>query len=562
MSGMRENTPSPQGRPGQAILLVLCGLVLLLHATTVRPGHTWWGIDDFTAYLVHGRNLLEGRAYGDIDTVVDPALPPSFQRTAFPPAFSLVVGVVDRVTSGGTLGVAAARERDLEPPDSSAAIDHASPRVTSVLGDDPSRPYGLDILSIKRLLALFTALAVFFSYRAFRPTARPAELLLAAGAFGLSPYLFEFRELVRSEGLFLVLAYGWMALVQSMEAREEAGGKTWGAAVLAGVILALAYSTRTAAVVLPPALIAADVVRRRSWRLRRSTWVVLIVGGACIFAQRAAFASVEGGYVGKLAREWSFATITENISQLAWNYERLWTNGFSTGLQRGVAAFLALLAGVGFFARLRRPTIVEAFTVLYLCMIIVLPTDSAWMRYLLPVLPVFMLSVFTGARVLAGTVPARRTALMGAAAVVILVSYGSAFAHLDQGPLADGMDDPDTIEVFDWVARNTGSDDTIIFKKSRALSLATGRPSIAYPEIFKYGELPDAELWRHFEAVHATAFVMKHSPEEPSNMFRMLSHSDRSFVQRFVENYPNQLVEVFRNSDFSVYEVRGFPRSG
>jgi hypothetical protein len=330
--------------------------------------------------------------------------------------------------------------------------------------------------------------------------------------------------------------------------------------VLAGVVLALAYATRTAAIVLPPALLVTDLLRHR--RVRFSSWIVLGVAGACALVQRVAFASVEGGYLGKLAREWDVSTLSRNTSQLAWNYERLWANGFSPGLQRGVAVFLVALAVVGFISRLRRPGLLEVFSVLYGVMIVVLPTDSAWMRYLLPVLPVFLLSVFRGARVLAGSSAARRTGLTVTAAAAILLSYGGAYAHLEYGPLADGLDDPETVEAFDWVVRHTTPEDTVIFRKSRALTLATGRPSICYPEIYKYGELSDEEQWRHFQAVGAVAFVMKHSPEDPSNMFRMLAHSDRAFVERFVERYPDQLVEVLRNDDFTIYQVRGFPDGG
>jgi hypothetical protein len=530
---MVEAVPQKHGRSVTRIVLALCAVVFLLHAATVRPGHSWWGMDDFTAYLAHGRNLLEGEPYGEIDTVFDPALPPSFQRTAFPPGFSLLVGFMVR------------------PADSIS-------RTGDVLGDDPDRPYGLGILSMKRLLAFFTALSIFLSYRAFRPTSGPAELLLAMAAFGLSPYVFAAREIIRSEMLFLCLAYLWMAQIQWMERREQEGNQTFGVAVLAGVIMAGAYATRAAAVVLPLALIALDVVRQR--RLRASTWVVLIVAGACIFGQRAAFHSAEGGYVEKLAREWSLSTITVNLAQLGWNYERLWANGFSTGLQRGVAGFMGILAAVGFLSRLRRPTIVEFFSVLYVMMIVVLPTDSAWMRYLLPVLPVILLSIFRGAKILAGAMSLGVGPVMGSVVLLMLVSYGGAYAHLDYGSLPDGLGDPDAVEVFDWVADNTAPDDVVIFKKSRTMTLGTGRPSISYPEIFKYGTLSDSELWRHFGKVKSVAFVMKHSPARPSNIFRMMNHSDEAFIERFVKRYPDELVEVLRNDNFTVYEVRGFPR--
>ena len=533
MGGMVEKVSQKQSRSLTRAVLALCAVVFLLHSTTVRPGHGWWGMDDFTAYLAHGRNLLEGQPYGEIDTVFDPALPPSFQRTAFPPVFSLLVGFVVRPADGVS-------------------------RTVDVQAKEPGRPYGLNILSMKYLLAFFTALSIYLSYRAFQSSSGRTELLLTAAAFGFSPYVFASREIVRSEMLFLCLAYFWMAQIQWMERSEQEGKQATGMAILAGVIMAGAYATRTAAVVLPFALIAFDVMRSR--RLRRSTWIALTVAGVCVLAQRGAFQSVEGGYVGKLAREWSFSTIADNLAQLGWNYERLWANGLSTNLQRGVAGFMAILATVGFLSRLRRPTIVEFFFVLYVAMIVALPTDSAWMRYLLPVLPVILLSVFRGAKVLAGLMPLGGRSVMGVVVLLMLVSYGGAYAHLDYETLPDGLDDPDAVEAFEWVADNTAADDVVIFKKSRTMTLATGRPSISYPEIFKYGTLSDSELWKHFEAINSVAFVMKHSPASPSNIFHMMNHSDEAFVERFVSRYPDELVEVLRNEDFTIYEVRSFPR--
>ncbi len=557
MGGMVAETWNQGGRPGMAVVLALCALVFALHAATVRPGHPWWGMDDFTAYLVHGRNLLEGRPYGDIDSVHDPELGSSHQRTAFPPAFSVLVGLVDRATTGGTDGdPARARAADGLPLDGGRA---PAARVAPgdrppVLGDDPSRPYGLDILSLKRMVALFTALSVLAVWAAFRRTSGGAVLLLAVAAYALSPYVFAFRELVRSEMLFLFLLYVWLAQVQGLDEAEREGRRPWGRALLCGLVLAAAYATRTAAIVLPPTLVATDLLRTR--RIRRTTWVVLGVAGACVLAQRAAFAAVEGGYLDKAAREWEFATITFNLEQLAWNYERLWSNGVSGLAQRAVAMLAAAVAAVGFLARLRRPTVVEVFTVLYTGMILVLPTDSAWMRYQLPVLPVILLCLFTGARVLGNLAPKPSARLVGVTAALVVATYAGAYAHLDYGPLEDGLTAPSTVEAFDWVDRNTDADEVVVFKKSRALTLATGRPSLCYPELYAFGELPDEELWRHFEAVDARVFLLKHTPVAPSNLFRMLNHSDVGFLERFVSRFPDRFEEVWRNADFVAYEVR------
>ncbi len=580
---MAEQTNHRATRHGTAFILILCTLVLGLHAFTLRPGHTWWGMDDFTAYLAHGRNLVQGLPYSDIDSVHDSNLPASNQRTAFPPAFSLVVGVVDFFTRGDHLErsqgtpvlarSAAGLETDLEthletdlettPATEQSAPPGTEPTVVQRL------PYGVDILAIKRVLAFFTALAVFMIYRAFRFSARPPVLFLAVAAFALSPYVFAFRELVRSEMMFLGLTYLWLAQVQSIGQREEEGEradgtseprKTWGAAVLAGLVMAAAYSTRTAAIVLPAALVAIDVLRYR--RLRSSSVVMLGVAALCVLLLRMGFDSVEGGYVNKMATEWSFSTMTFNAEQLVWNFERLWANGFSGAVQRGVGAIMVLLAVIGFVLRLCRPGIIETYAMAYMGMILVLPTDSAWMRYLLPLLPVFFLYAFTGAQLIAGEAIRRRRLVLGAVVLMLAANAATAFANLDRGPLADGLSDPETEQVFQWVRENTEPYDVVVFKKSRALTQVTGRPSLCYPEVFKYGELSQEQVWDHFRAVKPVALILKHSPVEPSNIFNMLSHTDQGFLESFVAHSPDELVEVLRNDDFSVYELRAFPDQG
>ena len=540
---MSEKVDSDARKRGLPAVLLLGVLVALVHGACVRPGHTWWGMDDYTAYLVHGRNILEGLPYTDIDTVHDPGLPPSFQRTAFPPAFSLLVGLVDRSIRSGAEQHALAQAGD-------------QPFDTDALHDDPRRRGGLDLVPLKRVLALIMGASVVAVFFAMRRTTHSVPLALGLLGFAASPYLFAFKELVRSEMAFVLLAYLWMGMVQYTERRERDGHRTYLLAVAAGLVMGLAYATRTAAVVLPPALITADLLRHR--KLRMSSIISLGVAGALIFGQRAAFASVEGGYVGKAVQEWGTATLVENAQQLSWNAMRIWENGFSTVLQQALAVGFVLLMLIGLVDRLRKPTVVEVFVLGYMTMIFLLPTDSAWMRYLIPALPFALICAFSGARLLGRWMPGQAVPLW-AASVLLFGTYASAYAHMDHGPLRDGLSAPETVEVFEWVEQHTGPDEVVIFQKWRTLSLATGRPSTSYPQIFRHGELPDDELWQHFRRIGAVAFVLKHTPPTESNLFRMLNHSDQGFLERFVAKYPEHFDEKLRNDEFVVYELRGYP---
>ena len=548
----KQETANEVSRQGQWGVLLLALVVWMLHAGTVRPGHTWWGMDDFTAYLLHGRNLMAGDAYGDIDTVADPDLPPVFQRTAFPPVFSLVVGLLDKgLTRKPTEALASPGRVSVEP----TVAPRPPPPEEIERERDPLRGSdGLPLVPVKRVLALFTALAVIMVWRTLRHSARGLVLGATVVTFAFSPYLFAFRELVRSEMLFLMLLYLWMDQAERLRLSEQRGKlDIWGA-VICGLTLWLAYATRTAAIVMPPALVVADLWRDR--KIRRSSLIVLAVGVAAVFIQRAAYSSVEGGYMGKALAEWHFGTLVENVEQLSWNYLRLWDNGVSDVGRLVMGYGTLLLAGVGFFARMHRLALVDIFGLGYLAMIVLLPTDSAWMRYLLPLMPLGLLYTYTGIAVLAGAAASRRKLAFGGAGLAVLLTYGSAYAHLEYGPLPDGLDAPETLEVYDWVSDNTHPDDVIVFSKWRSMTLATGRPSLAYPQPYRHGDLEDEEIRAHFERMAPVAFVLKHTPPTPSNLFRMLSHSDRGFLDGYVERHPEDFDEVLRNDEFCVLRYR------
>ena len=72
--------------------------------------------------------------------------------------------------------------------------------------------------------------------------------------------------------------------------------------------------------------------------------------------QKSLVPAVEGGYVDKFLAQFHWGIPLENLRQFQWNAERLWWNGFSPLLQRGVfvatlaLALLGALVVVGTFA--------------------------------------------------------------------------------------------------------------------------------------------------------------------------------------------------------------------
>lgn len=557
---------------------VLAGVLFLALAVAgvfcagVRAGLLWWGMDDFTAYVVLGRNLADGLPYDRLDTVHDPGLPPSHLHDSFPPFLPLLIATLERFGAprGATSLVEefradGVRVRVEQPP--------APP-------GDAEHPFGFDTKTIKRVLVVFFALSLVGFALAFRRQLPGPALLAFVALLGFHPYLFAFKELVRAELPFLAFLAFWFASVEALD-RRRAEQRPAGALlpVACGALLYLAYATRSAAVVLVPALLVWDVWRWR--RLRVTSLVALAVAALGYVVQKHALGSVEGGYVAQAQDMFSPAILIENASQLVWKFQKLCDPMvFDHALELPAALFVLALAVVGAGARLRRLGVWDVFAAGYLAMIVLLPTHSAWLRYLIPLLPVLLLDVVAGACRLAGwrpdddpraadaPAPPRARLLLGMAPLALLfVAYGGAYASFDRGPLRTGLTDPDTVAAYAYVAANTAPDEIVVSSKNRTLTLVTGRPALPYPQLHAYGALSDAEMTAHFERIGARLFLLKHSPAAEVGPYGMLEHSDRQFLEGwededgfhpgYLARHPDEFEERYRNDDFVVYAWRG-----
>jgi hypothetical protein len=69
------------------VLAGLIGVVGGIHLATLRDGQEW---NDFSLYVAHTRNIVEGRPYADTGYVYNPADPVLSPRT-YPPIFPLLL---------------------------------------------------------------------------------------------------------------------------------------------------------------------------------------------------------------------------------------------------------------------------------------------------------------------------------------------------------------------------------------------------------------------------------------------------------------------------------------
>ncbi len=467
-----------------AAIALVCGL----HLATLRGGHEWG--DDFSLYVAHARNLAEGSPYADTGYVYNPHYPHLSPRS-YPPIFPVLLAPVYAVFG----------------------LDLQAMKVASVL------TFG----------AFLGVLALVLGRRL--PTPYVVACLLVVG---LNPFVWQHKDRLLSEFPFLLFAY--LSLYLMERAYDPPGRlRPWAWGALAGLTAYLAFGTRTVGIVLVPALFAYEL-----YRFRRLGAVALAAGGAFAvgLAAQKLLLVVDGSYADQLVVDpFLYA---RNAYALAKGVGLFFENGHVTVAAQALFLLLVVLAAVGFLARLReRMTPCEPFVVLSFLVLMVWP--FAERRFLLTVLPLFVLYACEGLRQVGRALPARSEGVAAAVlSVAILVSYAGTYARLERGPFREGVTAPESAALFEFIREETQPDAVFYFYKPRALALYTGRRASGLHVLPS-----DEQLWGYLRQIGATHVVA--APQFPGSC---------KVLGPFVRRQADRLEPVYRSEAFTVYRVR------
>lgn len=489
--------------------LLIAGLISLLggvHLATLRDGQDWG--DDFSLYVAHARNLAEGRPYAETGYVYNPANPVLSPRT-YPPIFPLLLVPVYLV-------------------------------------------FGMNLMAMKAFgvllfMVLMGVLALLLQKRLPLP-----YVLGCLALFALNPYVWQHKDRLLSETPFMLFAY--VALLLAEKGQDEPNRRRaflWG--LFAGMAAYLAFGTRTVGIVLVPSILACDWLQRR--RLGPASAVIVAVFLAGVAVQKCLLV-VEGSYLDQLVFDpVLFAQIALSLVRaLGYFFE----NGYSYAARLILYACLLAPAGWSVLARMHKTatggtrvppglTVWELFA-LFNCLILVFwPAAAYEKRFLLPILPLFLLWVGEGLHRLEST--ATRRLEMPAAAVLalaMLLSYAGWYNRMDLGAIRNGVNSPQAAGLFDWVQQQTDKHDLFLFQKPRAFALYTGRRALAHHAA------DDPQRLAHTIHKHGiTHIVVYHSSPLPA-----FQKSGR-LVETLIAEEPAGFDKVYENAGFRVYRLHG-----
>ncbi len=471
------------------VVLAIIAATGVLYLTTIRPGHRWGG--DFSLYISHAKNIAEGRPYADTGFIYNPYYP-HLSPDSYPPVYPLLLAPVYKA-------------------------------------------FGLNLTAMKvqNVLLFLACLAVLYLF--FRRKLPFHYTAVLVGIIAFNPWFWDFKDEILSDISFLLFTYLALLYIQKSYDSYEAGQPRIRNAVMTGVLVCLSYGARSLGLMLVPSVILHDLIRYR--KPTRFSSIVTAIFVAFVGLQTI-FLRSDASYLASIV--YSPESIIYKLFLDTRPVSDLWANGYLPAVKMLLFAVLTLLAFVGYIIRLRtKISYLEIFPVLYMIPIVIAPAVYGT-RYLIPVIPLY---VYYALAALNEWPVLQRKKLAGGVfwvlTAIIAVSYAAKYTSVDYGPLEQGIAQPDSVELFDFIKTRTEPDDVIIFRKPRVMALMTGRPSSVYHLTKNPGQ-----LWEYFGEIDARYVVV-------GRPFR----EDMGFLVQFLQRYAKNLEQVFANRDFKVYRI-------
>lgn len=473
-----------------AVFLVFLSLVF---DSELTPGMHSDGTD-WAMYVMHTRNIVQGRPYTETGYVFQPESTTEVGANAYPSGYPLLIAPL-------------------------YAAGAANIKV------------------LKLLNVAFLVLSLWPAYLFARKTLTPVSSLVLILSLGFS-WLFvgNFDTLGSDAPYELVSLLVLLLLLRIYDRRlNETNSWTWG--LWAGLSMAGAYLIRPVGLAFLLAVGGIELLRKR-----RITKFLIAAAAAFVplmLLNNLLFHS-DGGYAHQFT--FSVPTVARHALDYGGFFSYVFANPVSNRYRYVLWALSLVPVAFGIWNRLRRGVSVTEMYVLTL-----LAVDSVYWttnaRYLLPIMPIYLVYLFEGFQAIAKHFPQRLTLPLKAAAAALLLSAPIANAFLVRPKPNDTLvTAPKYEELCKVVRLQTASNSLLIFWNPRVLVLSTSRLASGWPE----GK-PE-EVIHYLRRVHPNYVIAdKSRAEDQRFLLPVLSDSLRTAT--IYENDQFRLVQLLESSN-------------
>jgi hypothetical protein len=476
------------------LLLATIAVVAAFYSLTIRDGQQW---GDFSQYVQHAKNIVEGESYGNTGYIFNPGVPWASQL--YPPVFPLLLSPLYKL-------------------------------------------FGLNLTAMKIEMVIFFIAALVAIWLLFKQNLRSVYLLFIVVLIGFNPYFWNFKENIVSDIPFLLFSCLCLHVLNRTYDSEDFSLRN---VLASAILLYLAFGTRALGILFLVVLAAYDVIR-----FRRPSGFLLRVAG--LFA---AFVVLQQSLImgfPAYSEEFYFSlkAVYRNLITYGRFLSLFWHNGYFLIPTVIISLSLLALAVSGYIARIReRLTVLELYMPIHLGVVMIWP-HSGEGRYLIPVLPIYLFYVFVGLDKIRCSAVVKRI-LLSVLILGIGISYAGNYSRMNYGHI-DGATNQECVELFDHIKEETSPADVILFTRPRVLSFYTQRKSAVFPFEWEHDR-----IWNYLEEISADYIV---AGEEYFDINFVIGKAkvfglDHQYVIPFIRQYPSRFRLTYRNKGFSIYKI-------
>lgn len=343
---------------------------------------------------------------------------------------------------------------------------------------------GVHPLTLKLPSFFFFAGFLLYFYLLTATRLPRTERLLLVSLFAFNPVLIQFLDYIISDIPFLFSVFFALWLMERADAQPRAKSH-----VLLGAGIFLSFFFRTTGVVLLASYLAWQGWRFLMVRARRKDIFVnaTIVSGVFLsfwLLSSLIFPGGQGSYFRQLT-----GLTPEILRSNLVNYFYLFVQFFDPNAAATWTYLYYLLVVfflLGAWSRRHADQILMVFVMFYFTVMLLWPQWQG-IRFIFPLIPLFMYFAFQGMLAIVRKLPERylpfgqglHAFFWGALAGIFLFTSAShAYANLANERRINGPFESFSMEMYEYVRENTPPDSVIVFFKPRALRLFTDRDAI------------------------------------------------------------------------------------
>jgi len=425
----------------EPFLLIIVLLSFAIGTSTLTRGHEWG--DDWASYVMQSQSILNSKTYEFVERNAFTIFESSFQigPVAYPWGYPLILTPVVALK-------------------------------------------GVHALTLKLPGLFFFAGFLICLYLLTKDRLTRTESLLLVALFAFNPTLTKFLDHILSDIPFLFFIFLGLLLITRLKT------DTWNSIAL-GAVIFFSFFIRTTGIILLASFLAHQaLIFYRQAPARKAilnhSVLTLFSFGLLLVITALVFPDGQGSYLEQL-KGLTLDIFKSNV----FNYFYLFTIFFGTGpIWTYIYYGLVVLFLIGAWTQRNTDQHIVIFFSLYFITMLFWP-DWQGIRFIFPLLPLFVYFVFQGMSVVINKLP--KTSHPGSKGIsyafwlviigMFLFSSGTrAYSNLKSNRQINGPFDPFSSDVYNFIRAETPPDSVIVFYKPRAMRLFTDRDTFMSTE--------------------------------------------------------------------------------